>query len=127
MLYVGKTCYTTAYRWRQHKTEARIARNQWPLYVAMRTHGVVNFEVETVGVVRDKRQLANLERATLARFETHLLYNTAGAGAGGRKKYKSSQKGTTLTSSHKQKIGNSLKRWWAEKRGEVNDNYKSEF
>jgi len=114
--YVGKTSRTPQFRWRQHKTEARIGRYKWPLYEAMRTHRLDNFEIMLLADVKQTRTLNRMEKEYIEKYQSNSTgYNLDAGGAGGRPKKKRSR-GTQLAPEHIEKIRASVKLSWVERR-----------
>ena len=115
--YVGKTTKTLKARWRQHKTEARIGRYDWPLYREIRDFGDENFSVELLGKANSNRRLSQMERKFIRQFNTVADgYNHTCSSFGGRiHKDRCSEK-KPLTKAHREKIADSVRRYWEEKK-----------
>lgn len=108
--YIGKTSHTLAFRWRQHKTEARIGRYDWPLYREMRQYGTEQFEIVVLREVRvmNRKQLAALEKKFIVEYqamESDGGYNQDEHSRGGRdRKPKRRSVGVPLPPEHRERI-----------------------
>lgn len=64
-VYIGKTIYTTAYRWNQHISAATSDKEKddynYLLHKAIRKYGVDNFTVEVIEEVEDETKLSSRE------------------------------------------------------------------
>lgn len=115
--YVGKTTKTLKARWRQHKTEARIGRYDWPLYRDIQEFGAENFAVELLGKADSNRRLAQMERKFIRQFNTVADgYNHSCASFGGRIREARRVEKQPLTKAHRKKIADSVSRYWAERK-----------
>jgi len=115
--YVGKTTKTLKARWRQHKTEARIGRYDWPLYRDIQTFGAENFAVELLGKANSNRRLSQMERKFIRQFNTVADgYNHACSSFGGRIHKERCSEKLPLTKTHRKKIAYSVRRSWAERK-----------
>lgn len=115
--YVGKTTRTLKARWRQHRTEARIGRYDWPLYRDIRAHGAAAFEVELLGKADCQRRLSQMERKFIRQFNTVADgYNQACASFGGRIRTARTAVNSPLSKAHRDKTAASVRRAWDEKR-----------
>ena len=115
--YVGKTTKTLKARWRQHKTEARIRRYDWPLYRDIREFGAENFAVELLGKASSTRRLNQMERKFIRQFNTVADgYNHTCAPFGGRICKARCSERQPLVKGHREKIADSVRRYWKEKK-----------
>ena len=115
--YVGKTTKTLKARWRQHKTEARIGRYDWPLYRDIVEFGAENFSVELLGKADSNRRLSQMERKFIRQFNAVADgYNHACASFGGRICKARCSERRPLASSHREKIADSVRRYWKERK-----------
>ena len=115
--YIGKTSRSVAARWRQHKTEARIGRYNWPIYKDMREQGFESFEVTTLGACDNSRRLAQMERACIrAHNAVAEGYNQSVASYGGRIRLVRERRKVSLSDEHREKIAKSVARSWAERK-----------
>lgn len=115
--YVGKTTRTLKARWRQHRTEARIGRYDWPLYRDMRLFQPHCFELEILGEAASQRRLSQMERKFIRIF--HAVedgYNQACASFGGSIRKPSRAERAPLTKEHRKKISESVRRARAERK-----------
>lgn len=115
--YVGKTTRTLKSRWRQHKTEARIGRYDWPLYRDIRDYGAEAFSVELLGKASCQRRLNQMERKFIRQFNAvEDGYNQACASFGGRIRKVRAVVNSPLSKTHREKIAESVRRSWAERK-----------
>ncbi len=116
--YVGKTTSTLKARWRQHRTEARIGRLDSPLYRDMRKAGADAFEVSILAEADCQRRLNQRERAFIKAFNACACgYNVTPASVGGRsRKPHRAVESKTLSSTHREKIAESVRLSWAQRK-----------
>jgi group I intron endonuclease len=106
--YVGKTSRSISFRWRQHKTEARIGRRKSNLYEDMRNGD--SFTCVILDEAMDQRRLAQLERKYISQYNAAVDgYNQTTASTGGRAKYRTRRVGSPLPEEHKRRISASVK------------------
>lgn len=116
--YVGKTTRTLKARWRQHKTEARIGRHDFPLYQDMRLYGTEVFEVEVLGEADCQRRLNSIERKFIRIFDAvEHGYNKMLGSCGGRPKLRRAAC-SPLTQAHREKIAESVRLSWLERKAQ---------
>jgi hypothetical protein len=114
---VGKTTRTVEARWRQHRTEARIGRYDWPLYRDMRQFGFDVFEVVCLGEADCQRRLNQMERKFIREFNTvENGYNLMLGSAGGRPKLRRARNSNHLPEHHRAKIAESVRLAWQERK-----------
>lgn len=115
--YVGKTTRTLKFRWRQHRTEARIGRLNSELYQDIRECGADAFSVELLGKADSQLRLSQMERKFIRQFNTvEDGYNMAVASFGGRIRKVRAATGKHLPKAHREKIAKSVRRAWAQKK-----------
>jgi len=115
--YVGKTTRTLKARWRQHRTEARIGRYDWPLYRDIRDCGTEAFSVELLGKADCQRRLNQMERKFIRQFNSVADgYNQVCASFGGRIRKVSAIAKSPLSQTHREKIAESVRRSWAQRK-----------
>ena len=115
--YVGKTTRTVKARWRQHRTEMRIGRYDWPLYQDMRAFGEDAFEVEVLGQADCQRRLNQMERAFIRNLNSvDSGYNQHVASFGGRIRRRSQSRLNPLTDAHRANIARSVQMSWINRR-----------
>jgi hypothetical protein len=114
--YVGKTSQPFAARLRQHRTEARISRYQWPLYLAMRADGwgsftsSILFESDSTEAIRQFECQAIQDYCAME----PLGYNQDGCSRGGPDtKPQRVSLGRPLGRQHRERIRESVQRYHA--------------
>jgi group I intron endonuclease len=117
--YVGKTMKTLKVRRRQHRTEARIGRYDWPLYRDIRDFGAENFSVELLGKADSNRRISQMERNFIRQFNTVSDgYNQACASFGGRIRKAACSERSPLSEEHRERIADSVRRYWKERKAQ---------
>lgn len=121
--YIGKTSRTLQFRWRQHKTEARIGRYDWPLYRDMRKYGVERFEITVLAEARSESQINRLEKKLMDEYRVcETGYNQTQKVCGGKdKKPERASRGVPLPREHRQRIAESVRKAWQQKQGKQED------
>ena len=115
--YVGKTTRTVKARWRQHRTEMRIGRYDWPLYRDMRAFGEDAFEIKVLGEADCQRRLNQMERSFIRKFNSvDSGYNQHVSSFGGRIRRPPQPRLNPLTESHRANIANSVRMSWIDRR-----------
>ena len=117
--YIGKTSQPLAARLRQHRTEARIARHDWPLYVAMREHGADSFVATILFTSDSDSAIREFECQAIQDYcaMEPLGYNQDGCSRGGAdRKPERVSLGRPLGRQHRQRIRESVQRYHAEKK-----------
>lgn len=109
--YIGKSSRSTQFRWRQHKTEARIGRLKKPLYDDMRKFGFDAFEIVTLAEVDSQTRLNRLEKKYIEEYQAvEEGYNQLDRASGGRPKRRVYP--GPLPEEHRQKIAASVRASW---------------
>jgi group I intron endonuclease len=84
-IYIGQTSRTLADRRTAHLCEANSDRLHYPLYLAMRKHGIENFVFETMFYCMSKQESNDAEKAMIKLFEAKdrsVGYNLTDGGEG---------------------------------------------
>jgi group I intron endonuclease len=115
--YIGKTTRPLWHRWSQHKTEAKLDRNNTPLYRDMRVYQPHCFEVEVLGAASTQRRIAQLERKFIRIFRAvEEGYNMAECSYGGRTRHTCGSPNRKHSAETIRKIKESNRRTQAEKK-----------
>ena len=86
-VYIGLTTCSLEYRWRKHLTESKNKKNTKPLYKAIRKYGYKNFTIEEIDRSDDFKELGQLERKYIKKYNSQNLefgYNLTAGGEANR-------------------------------------------
>ena len=94
-VYIGQTIQKPLYRWATHKRAAKNGVLKYPLYLALRKHGIENFTFTPICVCYDKTRLDQLENRLILTYrsnEKKFGYNCDTGGKIKKKNYKTIEK-----------------------------------